>query len=803
MTKKSADAIRAEWEANIPNPEAMEVTPPTPIQEAGDTEMPDSTQPPKDQDMDTKGPSDNKSVMTDDSDAKQSAFQQRLNVPTNDGTMRITVRWTPADKQLSHIQNPGKWATSALTMLQELFPDAAGLAYRWESQDLATWSATSTMQPDELRDYLSPNITHISSKGMYIFGFRFGFTARNPVSWKQQTSTRDAMRKHQVWATESNSSCTSGELCNAGFILMKAPNLTHTVRYLQSLRNRLPENTPFFDIVLVRRTPLEQPINHLAVRCGENHVAPLSKAISALLTGTGGAIFLPRVVLGNLSKDQITKYFTAHDNYVKSLRSICLSPRITNLDTIREEFFDNGEVLKRTTREWATKIQLSKGTSARCDIVNGGKDLAVYLLVPSHVYAEVNIEVSKYKLRLNPMERREARFRDSLPGLPDVIQIDTAVQASLDCLEMLSAEDIWKRAPPEVRNQSAPKAAARATPTTAAAVATLSHAARKLKDTASILTDLSDGEVSESDSEGSRNPQSGSKSSKHNRKQSKHKKKKMPSNPTQQATVISTLTSSQEFQDMLQKIQDQQDQLDEGLQETTQKFEAMEVKLDALKRLDSMETNINLSMKYHLKTSATLKLLHKNQQEILDMIGDIAEDAKHRKLQRQARSISQQLQIPQASTDTQRDSVLAMDSESTDQPSSTLTMVDDQPPAAALPTSLELALRERGTLIHVANPTMPKKQKSAHAATADLDEVGGLDIPAGFPTAEDIPPPLTNPEDLDIMYPTIPMTADNASAEEETMEFASDDDATSMNTAPTDLDDQYNFSPDPDGGEPD
>lgn len=48
-----------------------------------------------------------------------------------------------------------------------------------------------------------------------------------------------------------------------------------------------------------------------------------------------------------------------------------------------------------------------------------------------------------------------------------------------------------------------------------------------------------------------------------------------------------------------------------------------------------------------------------------------------------------------------------------------------------------------------------------------------------------------------------PSDDDNASADEETMEFASDDDATSMNTAPTDLDDQYNFSPDPDGGEPD
>jgi hypothetical protein len=137
---------------------------------------------------------------------------------------------------------------------------------------------------------------------------------------------------------------------------MKAPNTTHTIRYLQSLRNRLPENTPFFDIQLRKRSPTEQHIHHLVVECGENHVAPLTKAISALLTGTGGAIFLPRVVLGSLTNVQISKYFTAHANYVKSLRPICLAPRITNLDTIRDEYFDNGDVIHRSTREWATNL---------------------------------------------------------------------------------------------------------------------------------------------------------------------------------------------------------------------------------------------------------------------------------------------------------------------------------------------------------------------------------------------------------------------------------------------------------------
>ena len=304
---------------------------------------------------------------------------------------------------------------------------------------------------------------------------------------------------------------------------------------------------------------MEQLIHHLAVRCGENHVAPLSKAISALLAGTGGAIYLPRVVLGNLPKNQINKYFIAHENYVKSLRSICMSPRITNLDTVREEFFEDGEVCKRTTREWATSIKLSNGSAARCDIVNGGKDLAVYLLVPSHVYTEVSNEVSKYNLRLNPMERREARFRDSLPGLPDVIQIDTSVQALLDCLEVLSSEDIWKRAPPEVRNQNTTNAAPDRAQQGIAKSQPSKVAGRAIRDNASILIEPSESEVSETDSAGSRNPQSGSKASKHSRKLPKRIRLKAQSTQITQATVISTLTSSQEIQKMLKNIQDQQD----------------------------------------------------------------------------------------------------------------------------------------------------------------------------------------------------------------------------------------------------
>ena len=227
---------------------------------------------------------------------------------------------------------------------------------------------------------------------------------------------------------------------------------------------------------------------------------------------------------------------------------------------------------------------------------------------------------------------------------------------------------------------------------------------------------------------------------------------------------------------MLKKIQDQQDQLDEGLQETTKRFEAMEVKLDSLKRLDSMEENIKLSMTFNLNTSKTLKQLQENQKDLLAMIGDIADEAKHSKLQRQASAAAQTK-------------------------SQTINGSEVHQSEEQQMTSLAEANRVRESLSHAVNPNLPKKQKSVHDETSLLAEAGNLAIPEGFPTADDLPPPLTTIEDPNLM--NLEETTPDQTPAEETMEFYSEDDETSMNTALTDLDDQYNFFPDPDGGEPD
>jgi hypothetical protein len=106
----------------------------------------------------------------------------------------------------------------------------------------------------------------------------------------------------------------------AGYILLKAPMTTHRIRYLQALRRRLPYSTPHFDILLHRRTPLDQQINHLVVQCGENHVHALSQILLTALTGHCSPVYIPRYAFADMTIKQVTKLFETHDQFIESLK---------------------------------------------------------------------------------------------------------------------------------------------------------------------------------------------------------------------------------------------------------------------------------------------------------------------------------------------------------------------------------------------------------------------------------------------------------------------------------------------------
>lgn len=387
-----------------------------------------------------------------DSIGKVSALIKDLDVPLNDGTHRITIRW----KVDFDIQNSSKQSAELTRriydLLNELFSDDDGLLYKWGHDDLNHFNTISQMTPEEVRSFISPSVTLIPSLSMVIVPIRFGFAGKSPSHWRNKEVTKMTLESQSTTLSISNSKTTSGKLVIAGYILLKAPMTTHRIRYLQSLRRILPDSTPHFDILLHRKTPLGQNINHLVVQCGEKHVHPLSQILLTVLTGYRSPVYIPRFAFADMSTDQAIKLFETHDQFIKSLRSIALFPLLNNLDITRIEHFPDGNTLERSTRDWATGIMSIDGTeSAKCDVVNGGLDQRAYLLVPPQFEEAARLALDDYRRRIFPFTQREARFRESV-GPPTVIHVvKEKIDANIQTIESLSSKEFWQQAPSSVK----------------------------------------------------------------------------------------------------------------------------------------------------------------------------------------------------------------------------------------------------------------------------------------------------------------------------------------------------------------
>ena len=361
--------------------------------------------------------------MASSHDAKQSALIPNLSIPLNDGTHRVTFRIQMTIDTRNVEKQSDALNQSIYDFLVKVFLDSDGMLYNWHSEGLENPRVVSQMSPSEVRTYL-PSVTVSPTQSLVVIATRFGFNSKNPTPWRNNPNTTNNLNLHKATVAISNSKSVGGKHVVAGYILLKAPNLTHRVRYLQYLRGQLPDATPYFDIFLHRQTPLEQKIDHLAILCGERYVHSLSQALLNFLDGSKIGVYLPRFAFESMSTEQIQTVFAKHDAYVKSLRMIPLAPFITNIDTLRSEHFPNGTTKERSTREWCLSLtEVDSTTSIKCDVVNGGYDQKAYMLVPPQHYERVLSEFSDYKGRVFPFRQREERFRSSIGRPPAVIEI--------------------------------------------------------------------------------------------------------------------------------------------------------------------------------------------------------------------------------------------------------------------------------------------------------------------------------------------------------------------------------------------
>jgi hypothetical protein len=368
------------------------------------------------------------------------------NISVNDGTHRVTIRWKPTGGVKQYESDKPKLYIAIRAMLSNILTAEEGRMYKWEKDDLSATAVISALTPIELPQYVTPNISVITATSQIVFGIRVGF-AENPVKWQNTESTRTKLKTNKVELKVYNSSSAGGKPVIAGYILLKAPNTTSTHRYTQYLRHQMPDVTPYFDVERYKKTPMDQLIPHLVVLCGERYVTSVSQSLTKILTGKGTAVFLPRYTLSAMSESQISNQFLVHEKWLRSLKPISMAPMVFHLDQQRIEYYENGDTIQRSTREWVGTLTRSDGSAALCDAVNGTKDKTAMLLAPAHYLDQATQELRAYKMRISPPSHREARFRESIPDLPDEIHIQTAADSNISFMTNLLSSEDWQKLP--------------------------------------------------------------------------------------------------------------------------------------------------------------------------------------------------------------------------------------------------------------------------------------------------------------------------------------------------------------------
>ena len=378
-------------------------------------------------------------------------------VHLNDGTLRVTVRWKP--ENFSDLLNNDSWNLAATDTIHYILATVSDATlFPWMNGSTTPNLPSLELTPDNILQYLAPRVTNIESQQMFVFSFRLCLTT-GPGKWINHPDTRRNFEKHKVVVNLSNSSSDSGEtISTAGYIFFKHPKHTQRVFFLSHLRRQLPETTPFFDIGFHRKTPTGQDVPHLTIRCGENHVGPLTEILSAYLDGSSTTVFLGRLLLSKMSAEEVDAIFQTHADYLTNTRILSLAPSIKNLDTIRTEHRETGNI-NRTTREWATSLKDDQGNNLQCDAENGGSSRKAQLLVPAEHLELAKQQFQIYRECVSTFNKREAEFTNLIQETyPQAIYVPTrALHENLAFIQKRSAYTVWEQAPSAVRCATNPK----------------------------------------------------------------------------------------------------------------------------------------------------------------------------------------------------------------------------------------------------------------------------------------------------------------------------------------------------------
>jgi hypothetical protein len=340
-------------------------------------------------------------------------------VTTN--VIRVEARWAPKD--FNELRLSSKKLHTRLAPILSCFNNENTWLLEWQTDQMPE---SSDIEPGKLSQYLSIRVVPVSKDQCFYFSFRIHGTG----SQLSQTLSSDvfsiAKRGENLHLDPSAIPPSQGELTYVGDILLKDASVTHRGQYLNYLRKEvLPADTPIFDIKFRRSNPTGSKVNILTVRCGKSTSTKLSEILCKALCGEGlhPEIFISRIALGanQTSQRDHEKIYKVHNEFLEDVAHLLFSASAA-IDSPVTEFFDSGETVTRTPRQWAKSLVSPDGSSLEADLENGGAhESRTVLVVPSASLLLAKVELQNYWMRRNPSLTHATKlYKASVVSHPDI-----------------------------------------------------------------------------------------------------------------------------------------------------------------------------------------------------------------------------------------------------------------------------------------------------------------------------------------------------------------------------------------------
>ena len=151
----------------------------------------------------------------------------------------------------------------------------------------------------------------------------------------------------------------------------------------------------------------------------------LAEILSNALCGEGihPEIFISRLALGanQTSKNDHERIYKVHNEFLHDVSHLLFSASAAINSTVTE-FYDSGETITRTPRQWAKSLVSPEGESLEVDLENGGTQAGkAVLVVPSASLLLLKAELQSYWARRNPTLSHAAKlYKESVSSHPDI-----------------------------------------------------------------------------------------------------------------------------------------------------------------------------------------------------------------------------------------------------------------------------------------------------------------------------------------------------------------------------------------------